>query len=234
MSADNVVQLLTHDQYEGLVDLPTGPQAKAEEGREDQLGSLAQAALNALENESLDLKSLSNAMTIGHPGPAPPHVVGAARGRGGLGAGRGGGAAVAGLDDGGGDQPGGEQARPVPVGATPTWPCTPRASSTMGTLTVHLQNNTPPGQSQFIAGPYPGLGTVYGEYLGVLAVNLPGYASVPHIDGNPTLDALGGRGPHLGHRHPGRREGGRIPAVRHPLHPAAVTRARSAWSPRPA
>ena len=35
MNADNVVQLLTHDQYEGLVDLPTGQQAKAEAGRED-------------------------------------------------------------------------------------------------------------------------------------------------------------------------------------------------------
>ena len=26
---------------------------------------------------------------------------------------------------------------------------------------------------------------MYGEYLGILAVNLPGYAAVPHVDGNP-------------------------------------------------
>jgi hypothetical protein len=66
---------------------------------------------------------------------------------------------------------------------------------TYGTLTVHLHNTTPPGQSQFIAGPYPGLGLQYGEYLGLLAVNLPGYASALRIDGNPPLDALGGEGP---------------------------------------
>ena len=53
----------------------------------------------------------------------------------------------------------------------------------------------PTGQSQFIAGPYPGIGTVYGEYQGVLAVNLPGYASSPRVDGNPTLDAFGAEGP---------------------------------------
>ena len=37
-------------------------------------------------------------------------------------------------------------------------------------------NHTPPGQSPFIAGPYPGLGTVYGEYAGIATVNLPGDA----------------------------------------------------------
>ena len=37
-------------------------------------------------------------------------------------------------------------------------------------------NRTPPGQSPFIAGPYPGLGTTYGEYIGIATVNLPGYA----------------------------------------------------------
>ena len=68
VSADNVVQLLSHDQYKGLVDLPTGAQARAEGGREDQLGALAQAALAALESESLNLKSLANAMTTATQG----------------------------------------------------------------------------------------------------------------------------------------------------------------------
>jgi hypothetical protein len=70
-----------------------------------------------------------------------------------------------------------------------------KGKESQGTLTVDLHNGTPPGQSQFIAGPYPGLGTVYGEYRGILAVNLPGYASVPRVDGGPTLDALGAEGP---------------------------------------
>ena len=90
---------------------------------------------------------------------------------------------------------GGEQARPVPLGAHRTSTSRTQGKRTVGTLTVHLHNSTPPGQSQFIAGPYPGLGTVYGEYVGVLAVNLPGYAAEPRVDGNPPLDALGAEGP---------------------------------------
>jgi hypothetical protein len=42
-----------------------------------------------------------------------------------------------------------------------------------------MANHTPPGQSEFIAGPYPGLNTSYGEYLGIATVNLPGY--VRHV-----------------------------------------------------
>ena len=194
VTADNVVRVLTHDQYEGLVDNPTGAAAKAEEGREDALGSLAQAALGALENESLDLTSLSNAMTAATQGR---HLLMWSR------------------------QP---QAQADWVQAGVAGVLTPdsmmtavinrgankldqylsvesdldlktQGKQTTGTLTVHLRNSTPPGQSQFIAGPYPGLGTVYGEYLGVLAVNLPGYATDPRIDGDPPLDALGGEGP---------------------------------------
>jgi len=72
---------------------------------------------------------------------------------------------------------------------------TVRGRHTDGVATVVVTNHTPPGQSQFIAGPYPGLGTVYGEYVGVLAVNVPGYASVPSLDGHAPIDALGAEGP---------------------------------------
>ncbi len=53
---------------------------------------------------------------------------------------------------------------------------TTSGSQTKGTLTMTFANRTPPGQSPFIAGPYPGLGTTYGEYVGIATVNLPGYA----------------------------------------------------------
>jgi hypothetical protein len=46
-------------------------------------------------------------------------------------------------------------------------------SQTTASLTVTLANNTPPGQSPFIAGPNPDLNTTYGEYVGIVAVNLP-------------------------------------------------------------
>jgi len=63
-----------------------------------------------------------------------------------------------------------------------------------GELTVDVANHTPPGQSSFIAGPYPGLDTAYGQYVGTLAVNLPAGVK-PYVVGNPDLDALGPEGP---------------------------------------
>ena len=194
VGADNVIGVLSHDQYEGLVDNPTDQQARAEAGREDQLGSLAQGALYALENESLDLKSLSNAMTSATEGRhllmwsrqpraqadwvqagvagqlSPDSMMAAVINRGGNK-----------LDQ--------------YLAVRTDLAMTTRGTHTAGTLTVTMHNNTPPGQSQFIAGPYPGIGTVYGEYVGILAVNLPGYAAEPHVVGNPKLDALGGEGP---------------------------------------
>jgi hypothetical protein len=194
VSPDTVVELLTHDQYEGLVDNPTAQQARAEAGREDTQGLLAQAALGALENESLDLKSLSNAMTTATQGrhllmwsaqPATQAVWVQAGVAGQLSADS---MMTAVINRGGNklDQY---------LGVYAHLELTTQGRHTLGTLTVDLHNSTPPGQSQFIAGPYPGLGTVYGEYLGLLAVNIPGYASQPSIDGNPTLVALGAEGP---------------------------------------
>jgi hypothetical protein len=194
VNADNVVQLLTHDQYKGLVDQPTAAQARAEAGREDQQGALAKAALSALENESLDLKSLSNAMTTATQGrhllmwSAKPEAEADWVQAG-----------VAGQLS-----PDSMMTAVINRGANKLDPylsvdtdlaLEAQGKRTVGTVTVHLHNSTPTGQSQFIAGPYPGIGTVYGEYQGVLAVNLPGYASTPRIDGNPPLDALGAEGP---------------------------------------
>ena len=45
------------------------------------------------------------------------------------------------------------------------------------TLTTRMDNTTPPGQSQFIAGPFPGEPVSYGGYRGLLSANLPARAS---------------------------------------------------------
>jgi hypothetical protein len=194
VNAGNVVQLLSHDQYEGLSDQPTARQNGVESGREDRLGALAQAALNALENDSLDLKSLSNAMTAATQGR---HLLAWSEGSRAQSAWVQGGVAgeltpdsvmTAVINRGGNKL---DQYVTVKAGLD----ISTRGKESLGTLTVDVRNSTPPGQSQFIAGPYPGLGTVYGEYRGILAVNLPGYASVPHVDGSPPLDALGAEGP---------------------------------------
>jgi hypothetical protein len=56
---------------------------------------------------------------------------------------------------------------------------TPRGGQADGTLTMTLTNRTPPGQSPYVAGPFPGLGTHYGEYVGIATVNFPG--DVRHV-----------------------------------------------------
>ncbi|MGA2522124.1 MAG: DUF4012 domain-containing protein [Acidimicrobiales bacterium] len=190
----DVVQLLLHNQYEGESDAQTNQQAQIEAGREERLGALAKATLDALEHQSLDLTSLSDAMAAATQGR---HLLAwsasasaeAAWEEAGVAGRLGPGSLLAAVINRGGNKL--DQYLSVSDALT----LTPAGSRTDATLTVRLANHTPPGQSQFIAGPYPGLDAVYGEYLGILAVNVPGYASTPHIDGAPTLDALGAEGP---------------------------------------
>lgn len=58
----------------------------------------------------------------------------------------------------------------------------------LASVAVKLVNRTPLGQSPYIAGPYPNLGTVYGQYVGFLAVNLP-------ADADSHFYATGATGP---------------------------------------
>jgi hypothetical protein len=192
LNAFNVIEYLTHDQYEGLSD------GADNQVRADRLGSLATAALDALDNESLDLKSLATAMTTATEGrhlllwSAQPAVEDAWEAGGVSGQLSPSSAMVAVINRGGNKL---DQYLSVQAGLRITPGSGSGSSSTAGTLTVDLQNRTPPGQSQFIAGPYPGLGTVYGEYTGLLAVNLPPQASHLAVSGGAPLDALGAEGP---------------------------------------
>jgi hypothetical protein len=68
---------------------------------------------------------------------------------------------------------------------------------TEATLTVTLANHTPPGQVQYIAGPYPGLGTVYGQYLGIVTVNLPDDVSGLSLGTGESAVVDGPEGPSL-------------------------------------
>ena len=196
VDAANVVQLLAHDQYVGIVDNPTGTAATAESAREERLGSIAHAVIDALQGESLDLRTLANAMTAVTQGR---HLLAWSSEKS---------AEQAWVEGGVAGElspdslltavvnQGGNKLDPY-LDVTSSLSLHTSVSRTAVTLTVRLDNHAPPGQSQFIAGPYPGLGAVYGEYRGLLAVNVPGYASDLHIDGNPPLDALGGEGPTL-------------------------------------
>jgi hypothetical protein len=190
LNAFNVIEYLTHDQYAGLSD------AAGSQVREDRLGALATAALDALNTESLDLKTLATAMTTATEGrhlllwSAAPSVE-AAWTAGGVAGQLSPSSAMVAVINRGGNKLDQYLSVGVDLQITPGTGSTPG----VGALTVDLQNQTPPGQSQFIAGPYPGLGTAYGEYTGLLAVNLPPQATHLGVRGGATLDALGAEGP---------------------------------------
>jgi hypothetical protein len=73
----------------------------------------------------------------------------------------------------------------------------PHAGRTEATLTVTLANHTPAGQVQYIAGPYPGLGTTYGQYLGIVTVNLPDDVSALTLGTGESAVVDGPEGPSL-------------------------------------
>jgi hypothetical protein len=75
----------------------------------------------------------------------------------------------------------------VQVEASPT--------ATEVVVTVTVTNNVPLGEPPYIAGSRPELGLDYGDYLGVLALNVPGQATNGRVDGDDHLAVVGGDGP---------------------------------------
>ena len=167
LDAGNVQQYLLHDQYAGLSDNSSGDAT-----REDALGVIASAVLRQLQGQSTDLRNLASAVSgavagrhlmvwssnrvdqaawvaAGASGTLTPSSL-----------------AVTVVSQGGNKL---DQFLPVSVAVATR----PDRSGTAVTLTTTLTNRTPGGQSQFIAGPFPGLPLVYGDYSGVVAENLP-------------------------------------------------------------
>jgi hypothetical protein len=59
----------------------------------------------------------------------------------------------------------------------------PAADRTDVTLRIHLRNAVPAGEPQYIAGPHFGTDLKAGDYLGIAAVTVPGFADAASIDG---------------------------------------------------
>jgi len=66
---------------------------------------------------------------------------------------------------------------------------------TEGVLRLRLRNDVPLGEPTYVAGPNPDSGGGEGEYLGIVAVTLPGFARNGRIDGVPSLTVAGADGP---------------------------------------
>ena len=188
VSASTVDQLLLHDQYVG--ETYTSNPAN----RIDELSTLASATLHALEDQPLKLHSMADALSAAAEGR---HVLlwsSDTRTQ----------AAWSGAGVAGQLQPSSLMADIINRGGNKldqylsenvSLHLTPRGNQTDGSLTMTFSNHTPPGQSPFIAGPYPGLGTTYGEYVGIATVNLPGYAGDISSPSASSVVASGAEGP---------------------------------------
>lgn len=171
INADNVVAYIEHDEYTGL-----SFEAIQSTGRQNALGSIASAVLDHLQGQSVDLTTLGTAISSAAQGrhlllwsaSAPAEDAWKASGVAGTLTSRSLAATV--ISRGGNklDQYLSAQVRMRRAAS---------GADTAVTLTVHLHNSTPDGESEFIAGPYPGLSATYGEYLGLVAVNLPAAAT---------------------------------------------------------
>jgi hypothetical protein len=172
VSAANVVPFLLHDQYVGESYGNNSGQ------RVDQLSTLATATLNALENRPYSLRSMVNALSASAAGR---HVLVWSAGsqaqavwnKVGISGQLTSSSLMATVIN-----RGGNKLDPY-LAVTSSLQLRSKGNVTDGRLTLTMANHTPPGQSEFIAGPYPGLNTTYGEYLGIATVNLPGY--VRHV-----------------------------------------------------
>jgi hypothetical protein len=188
VSASTVDQLLLHDQYVG--ETYTSNSAN----RVDELSTLATATLHALEDQPLKLHVMADALSAAAEGrhvilwSSDPRTQAAWSGAG-----------VAGRLE-----PSSLMADIINRGGnkldqylseTVSLRLTPHGTQTDGSLTMTFSNHTPPGQSPFIAGPFPGLGTSYGEYVGIATVNLPGYARDISSPSARSVVASGPEGP---------------------------------------
>ena len=189
VGADDVEQYLLHDQYDGLTDSAT-----ADAGRQDALGGLASAVLRELQGQSTDLRSLGRALSGAVAGrhllvwSSDPAMEAVWKASGVSGRLTGDSLAVTLINR-------GANKLDQYVTTDVTVSVRPSGTGTEVTLTTRLDNTTPGGQSEYLAGPYPGLGLTYGDWSGLFAVNLPAAARQRSLSGAGPLAIEGAEGP---------------------------------------
>ncbi|MDQ4069865.1 MAG: DUF4012 domain-containing protein [Actinomycetota bacterium] len=71
----------------------------------------------------------------------------------------------------------------------------PSPNGTEVTLRLKMANEAPTGLSPYVAGPHPRSGIGEGDYLGIIAVNVPGAATDIAVEGARPLSSSGPDGP---------------------------------------
>jgi hypothetical protein len=69
------------------------------------------------------------------------------------------------------------------------------ATGAEGVVRITVKNATPRGEPSYIAGPGEDTGGKEGDYVGILAVSLPGFSGGGRIEGVRALGIVGGDGP---------------------------------------
>ncbi len=189
VGAGSVASFLLHDQYTGLTD-----NAADAGDRTDALGALARAVISQLQGQSVDLTTLAQSMSGAVAGrhlmlwSSDPAAEAAWQQAGVSGSLTSRSLAVSLINL------GSNKLDPfVPLGVSVATRA--HGPDTAVVLTVTARNNTPPGQSQFIAGPSPGSNVPYGTYTGMVTANVPGAARQVGMDGVPSLAVDGPDGP---------------------------------------
>ncbi len=188
VSADTVEQYLLHDQYDGLT------YTSGANGRQDALGGLARAVMSQLQGQSTDLKSLAASVSSAVAGRhlmmwSKDPVAQAAW-------------TVSGVS--GSLAPSSLGVSLVNIGGNKLDPYLSvrvdltthsSASATTVTMTTRIDNGTPAGLSQYMAGPFPNNPAPYGSYIGMVTNNLPARASDITMTGAGPLAVKGAEGP---------------------------------------
>jgi hypothetical protein len=189
VTAGNAEQFLLHDQYVGLTYAEGNSTA-----RQGLLGDLAHAVLSQLQGQTADLKSLASSVSGAVAGrhlmvwsedPATQAVW--------VDSGVSGSLAPNSLDVSLINIRGNKLDPYVPIKVAVH--TAPSGSGTAVTMTTQMTNDTPPGLSQYAAGPYPGDPTAYGTYIGLVTSNLPTDARHITVTGGGPLAVKGGEGP---------------------------------------
>lgn len=187
-SEANVVQYILHDQYAGMT--MEGTQA----ARRDRLGEIAAATLGTVESGSVSFTALARQMVRAGRGrhllawsarPAEQQAWNTAGISGSLGPTS---LAVSVLNRGGNKL---DDFLTVEAAID----LRPGGGTTDVTIDLTARNRTPAGEASYVAGPNPQSGVGAGDYLGIVAVNVPGEAIDLAFEGTGRLISGGRDGP---------------------------------------
>lgn len=186
-TAENVVEELIHTQYTRFPDLTERDE------RREQLSAIARAALDALERTEWEPARLADRLARAARGrhlmvwsSRPPEQKGwVAAGLAGT---VGPESLLVSLLNRGGNK------LDYWVATSATLELTPTGDDTEAKITVEVRNEVPGDEPSYVAGPHFGIPLARGEYLGLLAVTLPGAAAQGRLEGMQ-LAVAGADGP---------------------------------------